>query len=111
MPSGPVSHFGTRAGLVNASKTRCRGASTTRVMTISRSLGVAYVVTPVLAVVTIGVLPLELFEVVVQPGVARIPESPEFRGPFHHFPERRGVEGAGTPLRLTALLHQTGALE
>src|SRR5882672_5129657 len=39
-PGGPSNHCLTSSGLVNASKTSRRGALNTRVMAISRSLGV-----------------------------------------------------------------------
>jgi hypothetical protein len=46
-PFGPSIQCGTCPGLVQASQTSLRGASTTRVMTISRSDGVLNVVAPI----------------------------------------------------------------
>src|SRR6476469_9592149 len=95
-PSGPSSHCGMCLGSVQAANTRRRGASTTRVTMISRSVGVVYVVTPVLvAVVAIGLLQsLEVIEVGVEPRVAGVPESLELTRPFGDLPDRAGVEGA-----------------
>lgn len=66
------------------------GAPTTRLTTTSRSVGVAYVVRPVLAPLVIDVLLfLEVLEVRVEPRVARVPETPELYGPLGDLLERR----------------------
>src|SRR5262245_4715098 len=114
-PSGPRSHFLRCSGLVHASNTTSRGASTTRIARTSRSLGVSYVVTPVLpaVVVIIGILLLRLhgLEIRVEAVVARVPEAAELVGPVGDLLERGGVERAGAPLRLAAPLDELRALE
>src|SRR5215470_9513161 len=111
-PSGPSSHCGTCLGLVQASKTIARGASKTRVISSCVSVGVVYVVTPSLVPLTMGLLLLlEVFEVVVEPRVARIPEAAKFSGPLGDLLERGRVEGTGAPLRFSAALNEPGTLE
>src|SRR6476659_10083825 len=111
-PSGPSSHWGMCLGSVQAAKTRRRGASTARVMTTSRSLGVVNVVARVLvAGAIVLLLSLEVVEVGVEPRVTRLPEPLEFAGPLGDLADGRGVEGARTPLRFSSLLNETGALE
>src|SRR6266852_6488149 len=49
-PGGPSSHCLTSSGLVNASKTSRRGALNTRVIAISRSLGVVTLNVPLFVI-------------------------------------------------------------
>src|SRR5688572_15469797 len=88
-PSGP-NHAGNCAGSVQASKTSARGASTTRVMTISRSRGHSdhgdrrtlvrslIVAGLLLAALNVGVHPVKPrgpdAEVLAEPGVGRSEE-------------------------------------
>src|SRR4029077_13412385 len=96
-PGGPSIHFVMCSGLVQQSKTSARGASTTRVTSISVSDGVANPVAPsLLAVVIVELLLLEVAEVVVEPLVARVPEAAVVLGPFGDLLERRRLE-AGPP--------------
>src|SRR6266542_1533082 len=81
-----------------ASNTRSRGASNTRVVTISRSDGVVTVST--LLPLPIAFLPssaLELVQVLVQPVVALLPELPVSFGPLGDVPERPRLEPGGPP--------------
>src|SRR5262249_14055778 len=111
-PSGPISQCGTCSGLVQASQTSRRGASTTRVMTTSRSDGVVNVVTPtLLAAAILPLLLLQVFEVLIQPFEARVPEAAKVLGPLGDLLERRRPEPAGAPLRLAPARDQAGALE
>src|SRR5688572_19688691 len=98
-PSGPSSQLGTCSGLVKASHTSRRGASNTRVATISTSDGVVNVVVPMLFAVTI--VPLPFFhglKVRVQPLVAGVPEAAIVLRPLRDFPERLGLQLARPPL-------------
>jgi hypothetical protein len=54
---------------------------------------------------------LEHFKVVVESGIARVPESLELTGPFGNVTQRCRVQGSGTPLGLAAALDETGALQ
>jgi hypothetical protein len=56
-------------------------------------------------------LSLEMVEVGVEPGIARVPESLEPSGPLRDLANRAGVEGARPPLRFAALLDETRALQ
>src|SRR5882724_1431481 len=111
-PSGPSIHLVTCSGFVQQSNTSARGASTTRVTTISRSEGVAKVVAPTLsAVVIVVLLVLKVVEVVVEAFVAGVPEAAVALGPLRDLLERRRLEPAGAPLRLASAGDQAGALE
>src|SRR5579885_3214877 len=105
-PSGPSSHCGTCCGSVHAAQTSRRGASNTRVITISRSDGVLNRVRPISMFAATIVLLLLLFllllfllfqrfEVAVEPRVAGLPEAAVALGPLRHLPERRRLEPAG----------------
>src|SRR6266542_1968057 len=111
-PSGPNIQFGTCSGFVNASKTSLRGASTTRVMTTSRSDGVVNVVVPaLLSVAMLLLLFFHALEVLVESLVARVPETAIVLRPLGDLFERRRFEPAGAPLRLAAARDEAGALE
>src|SRR4029077_17377332 len=111
-PGGPSIQFGMCSGFVQASNTSARDASNTRVISISVSEGVANVVSPTLSVVVIvDLLPLQSFEVLVQPVVARIPEVAVLLRELGDLLERSGIERARPPLRLPPALNEPGALE
>src|SRR5579871_3837968 len=80
-PSGPSSHCGTCRGSVHAAQTSRRGASNTRVITISRSDGVLKRVRPIsvfaatFVLLLLLFLLLHLFEVAVEARVAGLPEA------------------------------------
>src|SRR6266571_2161077 len=80
-----------------ASNTRSRGASKTRVMTISRSDGVVTVIW-LLSLAPIALLlssSLELLQVLVQPVVALLPEAPVPLGPLGDLLERSRLDLGG----------------
>src|SRR6266540_2428030 len=88
---------------VSASNTRLRGASKTRVMTISRSDGVVTVscLLPPSPIAFLLSSSLELLQVLVQPVVALLPEAPVSLGPLGDLPERSRLESGGPPLALS----------
>src|ERR1700733_13094500 len=89
-PSGPSSQCRRCSGVVHASNTTARGASNTRVMTISRSDGVVNVVRPTLFALTmIALLVLHLLKVGIQPFITRIPKPSEMPGVLGNLLERR----------------------
>src|SRR6476619_2587084 len=90
-PRGP-NQCGTCAGLVNASNTSCRGASNSRVISISRSDGVVKVVSPIVLVVIVVLLRLQTVQVLVQPLVALVPEAAVALRPLRHLTQRRRLE-------------------
>src|SRR5918992_1490745 len=113
-PSGPVIQCGTCSGFVQASQTRRRGASTTRVMTTSRSVGVVSVVVPTLfafAVATFLLLGFEVLEKRIESVVIRVPDAAIALGPLGHFLERRRLEPHRTPLRLATARDEAGPLQ
>src|SRR5712691_1181219 len=98
---------------VCASNTRSRGASKTRVMTISRSDGVV-TVSWLLSLPPIVLLlssTLELVQVLVQPVVALLPEAAVPLGPLGDLLERPRLEPGGPPLPLPAPRDQPRPLE
>src|ERR1700734_3478130 len=91
---GPMSQCGRCVGFVYASNTIRRGASTTRVTSISRSDGVVNDVVCRAASVFFAVtmtllLCLHVLEIRVQSLVALVPELPIALGPLRHFLEWR----------------------
>src|SRR2546421_9045320 len=87
-----------------ASKTRSRGASNTRVITISRSDGVVSVVLwlPVAAISLLLSSSLDPLQVLVQSVVALLPEAAVPLGPLGHLFERSRFEPSRAPLALPA---------
>src|SRR2546426_3216549 len=125
--------FGISFGSVIALKTRSRGASNSRVMTISRSPRLLIVVVE-LSVVGIGFLlfiafarsatssrslvsprpfvpPLQLFQVVVEAIETLFPQAAVTLHPIGGLLERARPQLARPPLRFPAALDQTGPLE
>src|SRR2546428_926514 len=96
-----------------ASNTRSRGASNTRVMTISRSDGVVTVswLLPLPPIALLLCSPLEVLQVLVQPVVALLPEVPVPLGPLGNLLERPRLEPGGPPLPLPAPRDQPRPLE
>src|SRR6187401_1275535 len=98
--------------LVYASKTSVRGASKVRVTTTSVSLGVVNVVA---CLFVAGIFPpflcVELCEIEVESLVALIPELPEIAGPFSDLFQRRRVQAARTPLRVSPARDQACLLQ
>src|SRR5271165_5169798 len=103
----------TCSALVQASKTRARGASKSRVTTIWRSPGVAIVTGPMLlsGAASLSHLPstcflllLHLVQVPVQAGKFLLPETAKGLNPVVNVPQRHRHECARTPLRI-ALAH------
>src|SRR6266542_3634041 len=96
-----------------ASNTRSRGASKTRVMTISWSDGVV-TVSALLALPPIALLlssTLELVQVLVQPVVALLPEAAVPLGPVGDLLEWPSLEPGGPPLPLPAPRDEPRPLE
>src|SRR5712691_9434646 len=89
---------------VCASNTRSRGASKTRVMTISRSEGVVTVswLLPLPPIARLLSSSLELLQVLVQPVVALLPEPTVPLGPLRHLFDWPRLEPCGPPLPLPA---------
>ena len=114
-PFGP-SQCTRCSGSVHARKTSSRGASNTRVMTISRSavsgwtLGLGHR-GPRWQLGRPPLLGLQLAQVLVQPVEALFPELAVALQPVGHVLERRGLQPARPPLGLAALGDQPGALE
>src|ERR671919_866261 len=97
---------------VCASNTRSRGASKTRVMTISRSDGVATVsLLPLPPIALLLSSVLELLQVLVQPVVALLPEAAVPFGPVRDLPERPRLQPGRPPLPLTAPGDEPGPLK
>src|SRR6185503_5520657 len=98
--------------LVCASKTSVRGASKVRVTTTSVSLGVVNVVA---CLFVAGIFPpflrVEVCEIEVESLVALIPELPEITRPFSDFLERRRIQAARTPLRVSPARDQACLLQ
>src|SRR5437870_5407966 len=83
-----------------ASNTRSRGASNTRVETISRSDGVvtsSFVLPPTSPPLSSS---LELLQVLVQPVVALLPEASVPLGPLGDLLDGTGLQPGGPPLPL-----------
>src|SRR5213592_1566671 len=96
-----------------ASNTRSRGASKTRVMTISRSVGVVTVswLLPLAPIALLLSSSLELLQVLVQPVVALLPEAAVPLGPLGDLLQRSCLEPGGPPLPLPASRDQPRALQ
>src|SRR5688572_4224936 len=96
------------SGWVQALNTRLRGASNWRVITSSDP---ASRVALSLGAVIVGVLALQLAQIVVQPVEAGIPERAIALDPVGDLLQRPGLQPAGPPLRRAAARHQPGALQ
>src|SRR5439155_17010691 len=92
-----------------ARNTSSRGASKTRVRTISRSDGVVTVRAPLLAWLIAALL--QLVQVVVEVLVALLPEPPVLLGPLRDPAQRCRYEPAGSPLGIAATGDQPRALQ
>src|SRR3546814_5948580 len=106
-PCGP--HQRTRcSGWLHTLKTSARGAARVRVITRTRSSGLAPLgpsgrgaASGLAAIVVsfLGVLHLQLVEIVLQPVEALLPELPIALKPARGILQRRGIQPAGPPLR------------
>src|SRR5688500_4296165 len=96
-----ANHWPIRSGSVHARNTRSRGASSTRVITISRSRD--QIVSPVVIVVL-------LLQVVVQAVEPLVPRPSRVLGPPGHVVERRGAQAARPLLRVAAARDEARAL-
>src|SRR2546421_11740892 len=97
---------------VCASNTRSRGASMSRVITISRSVGVATVrVLPLAAIVLLLSPSLELLQVLVEPVVALLPEPAVPLDPLGGLLQRAGLELGRPELPIAAPGDESGPLE
>src|SRR4029453_17880665 len=99
-----------------ASKTRCRGASNRRVMTISRSDGVVTVKVLLFATLLTAMFLLLLFrfqflEVTLEAIEPPFPDLAIALGPVGHFLQRAGFEPARAPLRFAAARDESRPLE
>src|SRR6516165_307885 len=110
----------TCSALVQASKTRARGASKSRVTTMWRSPGVVIATAPMLfsGAVSLSLLPstcflllLHLVQVSVQAGELLLPEAAKRLNPIGNVPKRYGRERARTPLCIALAHNQARALE
>src|SRR5262249_26073396 len=105
-PRGP--HQCTRcSGSVQASNTRLRGASKTRVRTSTRSAAAAVL----LPAARFRLLLLQFTQILVQAVETLLPETPVLLQPVGGVLERTGFEPAGPQLRFTAAGDQTGPLQ
>src|SRR5690606_27432518 len=111
--TGFVKSFGphqraTWRGSVHAAKTSARGAANSRVITTARSGGVVRY--PDRS--AIQRLPcLQVAQAAVQAIEALVPEWAIGLHPGGHILQGPGIQAARSPLRLTSLAHQTGALQ
>ena len=134
LPNTPSQRLSS-SGLVQASKTRLRGASKVRVMAISRSEGVVTCNFPAffavlfelfavsftfcfigrsplsLSGLTSFLLGLQLFEQGVEALVIALPELAVALQPLGCFRERLRLELSRPPLRVTAARNQAGPLQ
>src|SRR6266571_817677 len=96
-----------------ASNTRSRGASKTRVMTISRSDGVVTVIwlLPLAPIALLLSSSLDLLQVLVQPVVALLPEAAVRLGPLGYLLQRPRFEPGRPPLTLPSPRDQTRPLQ
>src|SRR5947207_14704573 len=93
-------------GSVHIVQTRSRGASNTRAPMISRSSFAA-----LLAAMACFLLFLQLLQVFVESIETVFPEAAVVLHPIGDFPQRTGVELAGTPLRIAAAGDESRPLE
>src|SRR5687768_13866666 len=101
------------SGFVQASKTSSRGASNTRVIAISRSLGVVISSFAALAIMALpfSLRRLELVEQRVEPLVVAFPDLPVVLEPLRRVRERLALDPRRPALRLAAARDEPGALE
>src|SRR3546814_15987641 len=100
------------SGWLHTLKTSARGAARVRVLTRTRSSGLAPLgpsgrgaASGLAAIVVsfLGVLHLQLVEIVLQPVEALLPELPIALQPARGILQRRGIQPAGPPLRLAQI--------
>src|SRR5271157_1776562 len=112
--------FATCSALVQASKTRARGASKSRVTTIWRSPGVIIVTSPMLFSGAVSLSPLpstcfllvsHLVQVPVQVGKFLLPEAAKGLNPVGNIPKRYCRKCARTPLCIAVAHNQARAFE
>src|SRR5271156_1940368 len=116
--SGPYSQRFSSSGVVQASKTRCRGASNTRVIVISRSLGVVTFNVPLFF---IGALPLcastffllrfQFRKHAIEALEIGFPDAPVSFDPRFQFFQRRRSQRINPALRIHAHVHESGVAE
>src|ERR1700690_1791266 len=104
-------HFARCFGSVHALNTSSRGASKTRVISISRSAKFAAALFPALLAAMFPLLLFQRLKIVIQTIEALIPEAPVAIDPVGDLFERHGPKAAGPSLRLTAARNQPGAFE
>src|SRR5277367_2887411 len=116
--SGPYNQRFTSSGLLQASKTRCRGASKMRVIVISRSLGVVTFSVPLFF---IGALPhcastffllrFQLLQHAIQPLEIGFPNAPVPFDPDLQLFQWRRAQRINPALRVHANIHQSRVAE
>src|SRR5271155_1571079 len=116
--SGPYNQRLTSSGLVQASNTRCRGASKTRVIVTSRSLGVVTFSVPLFF---IGALPhcastffllrFQLLQHAIQPLEIGFPNAPVSFDPHFQLFQWRRAQRINPALRVHANIHQSRVAE
>src|SRR5271169_3665936 len=104
-------HFAKCFGSVHALNTSSRGASNTRVISISRSAKFAAALFPALLTAMFPLLLFQSLKIVVQPIEALIPEAPVAIHPVGDLSERHGPKAAGPSLRLATPRNQPGPLQ
>src|SRR5271154_1328295 len=116
--SGPHSQRFMSSGLVQASKTRCRGASKTRIMATSRSLGVVTFRVPLfftgalpLCASTFFLLRFKFFQHGVQPLEINFPNAPVPFDPDFEFFQRRRAQRVDSALSVYADVDESGVAE
>src|SRR5271156_734865 len=116
--SGPYSQRCTSSGLVQASNTRRRGASKTRVIAISRSLGVVTFNAPLffigalpLCASTFFLLRLQFCKHAVEALEIGFPDAPVSFDPRFQFFQRRRSQRINPALRIHAHVHESGVAE
>src|SRR6187200_3064935 len=109
----------TCTGFDIASKTRRRGASKSRVRTISRSEGVVALKLSLFATLLTAMFPLlllrfllfQFLQIVVEPVEACFPDMPVAFGALGHLLEGTSLQPARPPLRLASARNQARAFE
>src|SRR5277367_992017 len=116
--SGPYNQRFTSSGLVQASKTRWRGASKTRIIATSRSLGVVTFKVPLFFIgalppcaSTFSLLRFQLTKHAIEALEIGFPDAPVSFDPDFQLFQRRRTQRVNPALRVHAHVHQSGVAE
>src|SRR5277367_4105054 len=116
--SSPYNQRFTSSGLVQASKTRWRGASKTRIIATSRSLGVVTFKVPLFFIgalppcaSTFSLLRFQLTKHAIEALEIGFPDAPVSFDPDFQLFQRRGAQCINAALRIHAHVHQSSVAE